>query len=66
MRATALELRVLAASPARGPGFSFITVNRSRFDGLSGFVGRLVRGGVRSEVQKGVLAPLTTPKATLE
>jgi hypothetical protein len=63
---TALELRVLVPDPARGPGFWFVTVNRSRSDGLSGFVGRVIRGRVQSEVQKGSLAALTTTKRRLE
>lgn len=63
---TALELRVLAPDPVRGAGFWFINVNRSRSDGLSGFVGRLIRGRVRSEVRNGVLAALTATKTKLE
>ncbi|HSL24437.1 MAG TPA: hypothetical protein VK886_23075 [Vicinamibacterales bacterium] len=63
---TALELRVLVPDPARGNGFWFVTVNRSRADGLSGFTGRFVRGRVRSEVQKGSLAGLRATKARLE
>ena len=63
---TALELRVLIPDPARGPGFWFASVNRSRSDGLSGFVGRLVRGKVRGEAEKGMLAALSTTKARAE
>lgn len=63
---TALELRVLLPDPARNPGFWFITVNRSRSDGLSGFLGRIVRGRVRNEVQSGTLAALTATKTKLE
>jgi len=63
---TALELRVLMPDPARGAGFWFITVNRSRSDGLGGFVGRAVRGRVRSEAQDGILAALTSIKTSLE
>lgn len=63
---TALELRVLLPDPARGPGFWFITVNRSRSDGLSGFVGRIVRGRVGNEVESGTLAGLNATKALLE
>lgn len=63
---TALELRVLLPDPARSPGFWFITVNRSRSDGLSGFLGRIVRGRVRNEVQGGTLAALTATKTKLE
>jgi len=63
---TALELRVLLPDPARGPGFWLITVNRSRSDGLSGFVGSLLRGRVRSEVQKGIVGALTATKKKME
>ena len=63
---TALEVRVLAPDPPRGPGFWFITVNRSRSDGLSGFIGRILRGRVRSEVQQGTIAALKLTKASME
>jgi hypothetical protein len=63
---TALEVRVLLPDAARGRGFWFITANRSRSDGLSGFAGRFVRGRVRSEVESGTQAALTATKATLE
>jgi hypothetical protein len=63
---TGLELRVLVTDPARGPGFWFITVNRTRSDGLTGFIGFLVRGHVRSGVQKGALAVLAATKRRLE
>jgi hypothetical protein len=63
---TALELRALVPDPSRGPGFWFVTVNRSRSDGLSGFRGLFVRGRVRDEVRRGTLTALTSTKATLE
>jgi hypothetical protein len=63
---TALELRVLVPDPSRGPGFWFVTINRSRSDGLSGFIGRFVRGRVRNEAVKGTLAVLKATKAGLE
>ena len=63
---TALELRVLLADPARGAGFWFVTVNRSRSDGLSGFTGRIIRGRVRGEVETGMRATLTATKTRLE
>ncbi|HJZ72816.1 MAG TPA: hypothetical protein VKE51_13820, partial [Vicinamibacterales bacterium] len=63
---TALELRVLIPDPARGDGFWFVNVNRSRSDGLSGFVGSLIRGKVRGEAQKGMEAALTSTKARME
>jgi hypothetical protein len=63
---TALELRVLALDPARGAGFWFVTESRSRSDGLSGFVGRIVSNIVRSETEKGTAAVLKLTKNTLE
>src|SRR5262245_1450943 len=63
---TALELRVLVPDPARGQGFWFTSVNRSRSDGLSGFVGKMIRGKVRGEAEKGMQAVLKTTKANLE
>lgn len=63
---TALELRVLVSDPARGRGFWFVTVSRSRSDGLTGFVGRFVRGRAESEAQKGTLAALQNTKRRLE
>ncbi len=63
---TALELRVLVPDPARGPGFWFVTINRGRSDGLSGFLGLFVRRRVRSEVAQGALAALTLTKNLLE
>ena len=63
---TALELRVLLPDPARGPGFWFVTVSRSRSDGLSGFMGRVIRGRVHSEARKGIESALTATKNALE
>ena len=63
---TALELRVLAADPARGPGFWFITVSSSRIDGLTGFTGFFVRRRVRSEAERGTQTILAATKARLE
>lgn len=63
---TALELRVLVSDPARGRGSWFVSVNRSRSDGLSGFTGRLIRGRVRSEAQNGMTAILRVTKERLE
>jgi hypothetical protein len=63
---TALELRVLVSDPGRGQGFWFVSVNRSRSDGLSGFTGRLIRGRVRGEAEKGMLGALTVTKARVE
>lgn len=63
---TALELRALVRDPARGDGFWFITESRSRSDGLSGFVGRVIRGKVRGEAEKGTAAQLRATKSRLE
>jgi hypothetical protein len=63
---TAIELRVLVPDPKRGEGFWFASVNRSRSDGLSGFVGRLIRGKVRNEAEKGMQAVLSTTKTMME
>lgn len=63
---TALELRVLLSDPARGRGFWFVDISRSRSDGLTGFVGRLVRRRVESEAQKGILGLLQNTKLRLE
>ena len=63
---TAIELRVLVPDPARGPGFWFVSVTRSRSDGLSGFTGSLIRGKVRGEAEKGMRAVLQSTKAALE
>ncbi len=63
---TALELRVLIPDPARGSGFWFVTVNRSRSDGLSGFGGRVIRNRVHREAREGMLAALNATKRKLE
>ena len=49
---TAIELRVLVPDPARGEGFWFANVNRSRSDGLDSFVGSLIRGKVQQRGRK--------------
>ena len=63
---TALELRVLVPDPSHGRGFWFVSVNRSRSDGLSGFVGRIIRGRVQTEAQKGITSALAATKSALE
>jgi hypothetical protein len=63
---TGLELRVLLPDPARGNGFWFATMNRSRSDGLSGFTGLFVRGRVRSEVESAMMSTLRSTKQRLE
>jgi hypothetical protein len=63
---TALELRILVPDPGRGEGFWFANINRSRSDGLGGFVGSLIRGKVRGEADKGMQAALTITKNRME
>jgi hypothetical protein len=63
---TALELRALVPDPSRGPGFWFVNVNRSRSDGLSGFVGRMIRGKVRAGARKGLESGLVAIRKKLE
>jgi len=62
----ALELRTLVPDPSRGEGFWFLTVNRTRMDGLSGLTGMFVRWRVRSGVQDGTLTVLRNTKQRLE
>jgi hypothetical protein len=63
---TAIELRVLVPDPARGEGFWFANVNRSRSDGLEGFSGSLIRGRVRNETEQGMQAALAMLKKRME
>jgi hypothetical protein len=63
---TALELRVLVPDASRGQGFWFVTVNRSRSDGLAGFAGGMIRGKVRGEATSRMQAVLKVTKTTLE
>ena len=63
---TAIELRVLVPDPARGQGFWFANVNRSRSDGLGGFTGSMIRGKVRGEAQDGMKAALKVTKTRME
>ena len=63
---TALELRVLLTDHTRGRGFWFVTLSRSRSDGLSGFMGRVIRGRVRTEARKGIETALVATKNILE
>lgn len=63
---TGIDIRVLTRDPARGRGFWLASVARSRSDGLSGFTGRLIRGRVRTEVEKGVLTAMQATKTALE
>ena len=63
---TGIELRALVPDASRGAGFWFVTVSRSRSDGLSGFTGRIIRGRVRSEVEKGILTAMNATKQLME
>jgi hypothetical protein len=62
---TALELRVLLPDPPRGSGFWFVSVNRSRSDGLR-FVGRIISGKLRGEAEKGMAAVVAATKSILD
>jgi len=63
---TAIELRVLVPDPARGEGFWFANVNRSRSDGLDGFVGSMIRGKVQGEAEQAMRAALAVTKQRME
>ena len=63
---TALDVRVLVEDPARGPGFWFVNITRSRSDGLGGFVGNMIRGKVQNEAQKGIESALLATKTRVE
>lgn len=63
---TGIELRALIPDPSRGEGFWFITISRTRSDGLTGFAGAFVRHRVRSEVQEKTSAGLLLTKQKLE
>jgi hypothetical protein len=63
---TALELRVLMPDPSRGEGFWFVTVTRSRSDGLGGVIGRMIRGKIREASQKGVDTMLTATRNRIQ
>jgi hypothetical protein len=62
---TAIEVRALLPDPSRGDGFWFVTVNRSRIDGLRGFLGLFIGRRVRSGVKDGALATLTKTRERL-
>jgi hypothetical protein len=63
---TGLEVRLLMPDPSRGTGFWFVTLNRSRSDGLSGFTGMFVRRRLRGEVEDRTMAGLRATKQRLE
>jgi len=63
---TGIELRTLVPDPARGEGFWFVAVTRSRSDGLGGFTGSLVRRRVASAGRNATLAELRATKRLLE
>ena len=62
---TAIELRVLVPDEAR-KGFWFASVSQSRSDGLTGYLGPIIRAKVRDEAQEGLEAALKAAKASLE
>jgi len=57
---------VLLRDPSRGNGFWFVTESRSRSDGLSGFTGRVIRGKVRGEAEKGTQSVLQVTRDRLQ
>ena len=63
---TAIELRVLVPDPARGEGFWFANVNRSRSDGLDGFTGSMIRGKVQSGALQGMQNSLASTQKRME
>jgi hypothetical protein len=63
---TALELRVLIPDSSRGQGFWFVSLNRGRSDGLTGFVGGLIRGRIRKEALKGLTEGLRATQSKLQ
>src|SRR5690606_9101921 len=63
---TALEIRLRRPDPARGEGFWFVNISRSRADGLDGFRGFFIRGRVRSAVENGLRTSLVATRARLE
>ncbi len=62
----AIDVRVLVPDAARGEGFWFANVIRSRSDGLGGVAGSLIRGRVRGEAEQGMQAALATTKKRME
>ena len=63
---TGVELRMLVPDASRGPGFWFVSVNRSRLDGLTGLTGVFVRWRLKSRVQQATLTVLRNTKQKLE
>jgi hypothetical protein len=63
---TAIEVRVLVPDPARGDGFWFANVNRSRANGLDGFIGSIIRNKVRAGAEDGMQATLAMTKSRME
>jgi hypothetical protein len=63
---TELELRVLIPDQSRGQGFWFVSLNRARSDGLTGFVGGLIRGRIRKEALKGLTEGLRVTQSKLQ
>jgi hypothetical protein len=63
---TGIELRTLLPDPARGAGFWFVTVTRSRSDGLGGFTGTFIRRRVVSVGRNTALSELRATKRLME
>jgi hypothetical protein len=62
----ALEVRILLPDPARGRGFWLLAEYRMRPDGLSGMSGRMIRGRVHGDTERGTVALLQSTKTRLE
>ena len=62
----ALEVRILLPDPSRGSGFWMLAEHRMRTDGLTGFSGRMIRGRVHGDTEKGTVTLLQSMKTRLE
>lgn len=65
---TGLELKYLVRDTAKpdAEGFYFVSVNRSRSDGLTGLFGGIVRSRAQSGAREGLAAALANAKKELE
>jgi hypothetical protein len=62
-----LELRTVVDDPARaGHGFYLLYTTKSRVTGLTGFMGTLIRGLVRSRARSGMERYLTITRRMVE
>jgi hypothetical protein len=62
----ALELRILFVDPDRSGGFYLMTLNRSRSDGLEGFLGMFRRRPAQNRARDSLLRFLEHTKLTME